>query len=389
MGIHLQKFSVSYEYPVIFTTDVFSLENAHLIATLAPRKSFRRYRLFVVVDEAVAAAWPSLTDAIQRYAEYHQDCLDLVREPVIVRGGESVKNDPSSVARLHADLNAAGMDRHSYVMVVGGGSLLDMAGYAAATAHRGLRLIRIPTTVLAQNDAGVSVKNGINAFGKKNFVGTFSPPFAVLNDRRFLETLSRRDRLAGLAEAVKAALIRDADFFAWMVGQAQALEACDPESVAFLIRRCAEIHLQHIAGSGDPFEFECGRPLDFGHWAAHKLESLTHYRLRHGEAVAIGVALDTLYSVHAGFLKPQEAERVMTLLKTLGLPLWDDALMNPDLLDGLTEFREHLGGELTVTLLNAIGEAFEVHEIREDLVQKSTAQLHRQFVASCSGLPTL
>jgi 3-dehydroquinate synthase len=259
-----------------------------------------------------------------------------------------------------------------------------MVGYAAATAHRGLRLIRVPTTVLAQNDAGVSVKNGINAFGKKNFLGTFSPPFAVLNDRRFLDSLSRRDRIAGMAEAVKAALIRDAQLFHWMVDRARALESGDPEPLAHVIRRCADIHLDHIARSGDPFEAGSGRPLDFGHWAAHKLETLTRFRLRHGEAVALGVALDTLYSVHAGFLDPQAGEATLTLLKNLGLPLWDEALANPDLLNGLTEFREHLGGELTVTLLQDIGNGFEVHAIHEALVRQSIAQLHSRSLAHSS-----
>jgi 3-dehydroquinate synthase len=336
------------------------------------------------VDQAVSAAWPSLVDDIHRYVDSHRDRLQLTRVPLVMLGGESAKNDAALVARLHADFNAAGMDRHSCVLVVGGGSLLDMVGYAAATAHRGLRLIRVPTTVLAQNDAGVSVKNGINAFGKKNFLGTFSPPFAVLNDRRFLDSLSRRDRIAGMAEAVKAALIRDAQLFHWMVDRARALESGDPKPLAHVIRRCADIHLDHIARSGDPFEAGSGRPLDFGHWAAHKLEALTRFRLRHGEAVALGVALDTLYSVHAGFLDPQAGEATLTLLKNLGLPLWDEALANPDLLNGLTEFREHLGGELTVTLLQDIGNGFEVHAIHEALVRQSIAQLHSRSLAHSS-----
>ncbi|MDQ6732797.1 MAG: 3-dehydroquinate synthase [Nitrospirota bacterium] len=381
---HRQKFSVSYEYPVIFTTDVFALDNTALLSAISYREPHRRHRIFVLVDQAVSAAWPSLVDDIHRYADAYHDRLQLVCAPMVMLGGEPAKNDAALVACLHADFNAASMDRHSFVLVVGGGSLLDMAGYAAATAHRGLRLIRVPTTVLAQNDAGVSVKNGINAFGKKNFLGTFSPPFAVLNDRRFLDSLSRRDRIAGMAEAVKAALIRDAQFFYWMVDRAHALESGDPESLAHLIRRCAEIHLDHIAGSGDPFEAGCGRPLDFGHWAAHKLEALTRYRLRHGEAVALGVALDTLYSVHAGFLDPQAGEATLTLLKNLGLPLWDDALANPDLLNGLTEFREHLGGELTVTLLQDIGAGFEVHAINEDLVRQSIARLYSRSLSHSS-----
>jgi 3-dehydroquinate synthase len=384
MDTHRQKISVSYEYPVIFTTDVFALDNTDLLSALSHREPHRRHRVFVLVDQAVSAAWPSLVNDIHRYADSHRDRLQLARAPMVMPGGESVKNDAALVAGLHADFNAVSMDRHSCVLVVGGGSLLDMAGYAAATAHRGLRLIRVPTTVLAQNDAGVSVKNGINAFGKKNFLGTFSPPFAVLNDRRFLDSLSRRDRIAGLAEAVKAALIRDAQLFHWMVDWARALESGDPEPLAHVIRRCADIHLDHIAQSGDPFEAGSGRPLDFGHWAAHKLEALTQFRLRHGEAVALGVALDTLYSVHAGFLPLQAGEATLALLKDLGLPLWDEALANPDLLDGLTEFREHLGGELTVALLQDIGKGFEVHAIHEDLVRQSIAQLHRRSLAHSS-----
>lgn len=384
MDLHLQKLSVSYEYPVFFTTDVFALDNTDLLSAISRREPHRRHRLFVLVDQAVSMAWPSLIDDIQRYADGHRSHLQLARCPMAMLGGELAKNDPASVARLYAEFNAAGMDRHSFVLVVGGGSLLDMAGYAVATAHRGLRLVRVPTTVLAQDDAGVSVKNGINAFGKKNFLGTFSPPFAVLNDRRFLDSLSRRDRIAGMAEAVKAALIRDAQFFHWMVDRAHPLESGDPEPLAQLIKRCADIHLDHIARSGDPFEAGCGRPLDFGHWAAHKLEALTRYRLRHGEAVALGVALDTLYSVHAGFLDPQAGEATLTLLKNLGLPLWDETLADPDLLDGLTEFREHLGGELTVTLLQDIGKGFEIHAIHKDLVRQSIAQLHSRSLAHSS-----
>lgn len=387
MSVHIQKIVVSYDYPVYFSTGVFSAENPDLLEAISRKEPLRRHRLLVVVEQAVAQARPSLLGDIERYAKRHSDRLALVAEPLAVEGGEAAKNDPAIVADLQARLNALRMDRQSFMVIVGGGALLDVAGYAAATVHRGLRVVRVPTTVLAQNDSGVGVKTGVNAFGKKNFLGIFAPPFAVLNDSRFIETLSRRDTIAGMAEAVKVALIRDAAFFDWLVGHARALTACEPDALAYLIRRCAQLHLDHIAASGDPFEFGSARPLDFGHWAAHKLESLTRNRLRHGEAVAIGMALDTIYSVKTGLLKEARLEPVIGLLERLGFRLWDETLdlrgpdRRPLVLEGLAEFREHLGGDLTVTLLREIGHGIEVREIENELAIRALDWLrHRHAV---------
>jgi 3-dehydroquinate synthase len=255
------------------------------------------------------------------------------------------------------------------VIAIGGGALLDMVGLAAATAHRGVRHVRVPTTTLSQDDSGIGVKNGINAFGKKNFIGTFSPPFAVINDFQLLNSLSPRDKRAGYVEAVKVALIRDKGFFQVIEDDARALHDFEPSAMERLIYRCAELHLNHIATAGDPFEFGSARPLDFGHWSAHKLEQLSEYRIRHGEAVAAGIALDTVYSRNMGYLDATSTQRTLNLLQSLGFDLFanemlhtgsDDSLI---LLDGLEEFREHLGGELAITLLKAIGEGFEVHEV--------------------------
>ncbi len=374
MDVYEQKISILYDYPVYFTEDIFSTENLALVTAISRKEPSRRHKVFAVLDRAVAAAWPGLDDKIVHYFKRHDDQLELAGQPLTVEGGEAVKNDPSAPACLEAHLHSNGLDRQSFVMIVGGGALLDMAGYAAATVHRGLRVVRVPTTVLAQNDSGVGVKNGINAFGKKNFLGTFAPPFAVLNDRDFIKTLTRRDTIAGMAEAVKVGLIRDAAFFDWLQTHADALAACELDAIAYLIRRSAQLHLDHIATSGDPFEFGSSRPLDFGHWAAHKLESLTLNRLRHGEAVAIGIALDTVYSVKVGFLSGDALARVLSLLEKLGFRLWDDTLRlagpdgRPLVLDGLAEFREHLGGDLTVMLLRKIGQGVEIHQIQEDVM---------------------
>jgi 3-dehydroquinate synthase len=241
--------------------------------------------------------------------------------------------------------------------------------------------VRIPTTVLSQNDGGVGVKNGVNAFGIKNFLGAFAPPWAVVCDSRFLQTLPDRDRRAGMAEAVKVALVRDADFFEWLHAHRGELSDSEPAAMRWMIRRCAELHLEHIARSGDPFEQGSARPLDFGHWAAHKLEGMTAHALRHGEAVAIGIAIDSVYSSLAGLLAPAELEAILEVLRGVGLPLWHDALRwtrgdgRLQIHAGLDEFRQHLGGALTVTLLDGIGRGREVGVIDEALVEQAISAL--------------
>jgi 3-dehydroquinate synthase len=367
----VQRIAVPFEYPIYFTNDAFDPKNGTLLSAITRRDRPRRHKLLVVIDGGVALAWPMLERQIRAYVDHHRDHLELCEQTLIVPGGEACKNDPELIGWIHAVIDRHGIDRHSFVVAIGGGAVLDLVGYAAATAHRGVRLVRMPTTVLGQDDSGVGVKNGINAFGKKNFVGTFCPPFAVINDAAFLRTLSRRDLVAGMAEAVKVALVRDAIFFRWLVENRRALaEGSEPE-VATLVRRSARAHLGHIASSGDPFELGSARPLDFGHWSAHKLEALTDYRVRHGEAVAIGIAVDTIYSHLVGRLDHAAVQQVSMLLAALDLPTWDEALDRRDaagrrvILDGLKEFREHLGGELSVTLLADIGVGYEVHEIDE------------------------
>ena len=385
--VHLQTFSVAYDYPVYFTTDVFAPHNTDLLEAIARKEPTRRHRLFVIVEHALCDARTTLLADIGAYVEHHRERLQLVAAPLVVDGGEAVKNDAKLVSDLQERLHGLGLDRQSFVVIVGGGALLDAAGYAAAVVHRGLRVVRIPTTVLAQDDSGVGVKNGINAFGKKNFLGTFAPPFAVLNDASFLRALPRRETIAGMAEAVKVALIRDAAFFEWLQRHATRLAAGDTDPTAALVRQCARLHLDHIATSGDPFELGSARPLDFGHWAAHKLESLSGHRLRHGESVAIGIALDTIYSAASGLLDPEAVEPVLGLLETLGFRLWAPELERVrdgrrEVLDGLAEFREHLGGELTITLLKRIGEGVEVHEMDERLVLRALDELRARDAAS-------
>ncbi len=376
-----QSFSVAYRYPVYFTERLFDPANPALKDTLTSLEPDRRHRCLVFVDDGVVSVRPSLVEEINAYARVHAAHIELVTEPIKVPGGEKIKNELFHVEWMQGLIQQHRIDRHSFVVAVGGGAVLDAVGLVVATSHRGIRHVRVPTTVLSQNDSGVGVKNAVNLKGAKNFVGTFAPPFAVLNDLDFVMDLPPREKITGMAEAVKVALIRDAGFFHWLERHIDALSLCERGAMATMIRCCAELHMHQIAHGGDPFEFGSARPLDFGHWAAHKIESLTRNHVRHGEAVAIGIALDTRYSVLAGLLAPGLEDRVAALLELLGFDLWHPVLEarasdgSHPLLEGLREFREHLGGELTITLLEDIGRGVEVHEMDEARVLQSIAWL--------------
>ncbi|TFV93665.1 3-dehydroquinate synthase [Algoriphagus kandeliae] len=362
-----QSFSVSFNYPVCFTEKLFSAENPVFVNVLEKGK---KVKTFFVVDSGVVEAFPNLLGEIKNYASYHKERFYLCAEPLVVPGGEACKNDPAIYQQVVQATNDFGIDRHSYIVAIGGGAVLDMVGFAAAISHRGIRLIRIPTTVLSQNDSGVGVKNSINYFGKKNYLGTFTTPIAVLNDFNFLQTLDDRDWRSGISEALKVALIKDLDFFELLEANASAMARREIEPMKTQIIRCAQMHMDHIAGK-DPFEFGSSRPLDFGHWAAHKLEHLSNYRVRHGEAVAIGIALDSTYSHLLGWISEEDLNRILQVIQTLGFSLYEPELSGENLIQGLREFQEHLGGELTIMLLEKLGKGVEVHEMDEQLIRKA------------------
>ncbi|MDJ0556350.1 MAG: 3-dehydroquinate synthase [Microcoleaceae cyanobacterium MO_207.B10] len=383
-----QSVPVTFDYDVHFTTGLFKPEN-HLLARVIANNSKTPKKVLVVIDQGLLCQWPTIVEDITVYAENYNQQITLVKKPMTVAGGEESKNDPIWVEYIHQAIDEVGLCRHSYVLGIGGGAVLDMIGYAAATAHRGVRLIRVPTTVLGQNDSGVGVKNGINAFGKKNFLGTFAPPYAVINDFDFLTSLEDRDWRAGIAEAVKVALIKDPDFFNFINQNAKKLANRSMSAMQELVYRCAKLHLNHIANSGDPFEKGSSRPLDFGHWSAHKLEQLTNYRLRHGEAVAIGIALDSIYSYLKGWLSEIECQRIVQTLQDLGFALYVPELTEyidvpkhpKSIFKGLTEFQEHLGGELTIMLLQGIGEGVEVHQVDLSLYKQAIVLLQEKQLA--------
>ena len=374
-----QTFSVPFEYTVAFTRNVFSSKNPTILDILRGDGANKPRRLLFVIEENLAEKTPALKKNIEEYCQQNPELMQPSSPPEIIAGGENLKSH-KAMSGLCELFNKNALCRHSYVCIVGGGAFLDAIGFAASIVHRGIRQIRFPSTVLAQNDSGVGVKTAINMYDKKNYLGTFAPPFAVINDLDFLETLSDRDWVAGISEAFKVSMIKDIEFFQWLCDNASGLASRDKALMEYLIKRCAELHLEHIATSGDPFEFGSARPLDFGHWSAHKLEILADGKLRHGEGVAIGLMLDTFYAVKKDLIGQDVLDDLQTAFTTLNLPLWHDTML-PDssgkysLIEGIEEFREHLGGELHITLPNGLGNKIEVSEMDENTIKEGIAFL--------------
>lgn len=377
------EFSMRFSYPVQFTEHAFATSNQHLKQLLQSiAQQSEQIKVMVIVDSGITTHNSAFTQSVADYLQ--QSPISLLTAPVILPGGEAVK-DESQINQLYQTFWHHNVDRHAIVIAIGGGALLDAVGYACATFHRGVKLLRMPSTVLAQNDAGVGIKNGYNRLNAKNLIGTFAPPHGVLNDFALLNSLSTRDQRAGLAEAVKVAAIRSEAFFNWLEDNAHLLAQFDAKASQYAIKECARLHLKQITGAGDPFETGSARPLDYGHWSAHKLESLTQYQVRHGEAVAIGMALDALYATATGLLATEDSERVLQLLQNLGFELWHPALLfrNEDnqnaILQGVEEFRQHLGGELCITLLHNIGTGKEVNSLDLARLQSAIEQLQQRF----------
>ncbi len=384
--IHLES-----AHRVIFTRDVFAPGNEVLGDVLSRAGGKGAHRVLAFVDGGVIGGNQTLLRDIVAWFSARDGELDLVSTPMVLPGGEACKNDWSLVPEIWSAINDNGIDRHSFVLAIGGGAFLDLVGFAAATAHRGIRLVRMPTTSLSQGDGGVGVKNGVNYFGKKNWVGSFAVPFAVVNDLSFLASLPERARRAGIIEAIKVALIRDREFYAELEAGAAGLRALEDEILEEVIRRSAEIHVDHIATSGDPFELGSARPLDFGHWVAHKLEQVSGFRVGHGEAVAIGMAVDLIYSRRVGLMSEEDCERVLKLIEAVGFATYDVDLDraeagSPVILLGLDEFREHLGGELTITLVPEIGRKIEVNEIDRAEVLAALAELRERHSSRVTTL---
>lgn len=367
-------FTIKYTHKIFFTENVFSQEN-YILKNILEKDA--NSNALIVMDNGVVENNEHLLSSIEEYFK----SISISAKCVTIPGGEDVKNNLDRLMNALSLIDENHLDRHSYLIGIGGGAVLDITGFAASIAHRGIRYIRLPTTVLAQCDSGIGIKNGLNLFGKKNFIGTFYPPIAVINDFNFLSSLSPRDKRSGLAEVVKIALIKDKTLFEEIQSLSGRLKAFEPSAMKSVLIKCAQLHFDHIVNGGDPFEIGNSKPLDFGHWSAHKLEQISNFKIKHGEAVATGIAIDTLYSANIGFISVSTANIIINQLIKLGFQIYYPEIEIKDsngkliILEGLDEFREHLGGKLSITLLKGIGKSIEVNDIKLNLLEKSLTQL--------------
>lgn len=365
------SFSVPFVHRLRVTDDVCGNDFNSLLGVLEGGETGAA-RVLVVAEHALASAASRLALKLK-----NAESVELVADPLEIEGGEDSKNSIDNIQYLLQQINLANLDRRSYIVAVGGGALLDAVGFASAIAHRGIRLVRIPTTTLAQADSGVGVKNAINFFDKKNWIGTFAVPWAVINDSRLLDSLSDRDFRSGFSEAVKVSLLKQPEQFRWLCQNAQTIRDRDVDVAQQAIHHSCMLHLKHITAGGDPFEMLEARPLDFGHWSAHRLEPLTEFQIRHGEAVAIGVAIDCIYSSRLLGLPEKDMLDACHCLARLGITLWHPSLRPVDrLLEGLEEFRQHLGGRLTITMLRGVGDPLNVHDIDHAVMRSAVEALH-------------
>lgn len=379
MKIIKQSFQVKFNYKIIFTNDIFNIKNSNLIKIL---NITNKKKIIIFIDKNIHKINKDLTEKIQEYFKFNEKYLNLVCKPVLITGGEKIKNHYTLVKYAYNLIDKYKICRQSYVLAIGGGTLQDLIGFVASTAHRGIRLIRIPTTTLSQDDSGVGVKNGINFNNKKNFIGCFSTPYAVINDFSLLNSLTNENFLEGFSEAIKVSLIKNKKLFFTIKDNTNKILNRDKKITEKIIYECAKMHAHHISKKGDPFELKSSRPLDFGHWSAHKIESLSKYKISHGKSVSIGIALDCTYSYLLKILKKIEWKNIITTLTRLKLPIYSKELSNTEntkhsIFNGLEEFREHLGGKLTITLIKNIGEKIETHHINKDVYIKSIKLLKK------------
>ena len=286
-------------------------------------------------------------------------------DPVVIPAGERSKTF-ASAAMLCGEAARRGLDRKSVVVALGGGVIGDLAGFAAAIYMRGIRVVQIPTSLLAMVDSSVGGKTAVDLAEGKNLVGAFHQPSAVLIAPEFLRTLPMRERIGALAEVVKYGFALDREFFGFLETHARELAApeIDPELFGTVIRRSCGIKARIVVA--DEKESGVRKYLNYGHSCGHAVELLSDFQLSHGEAVAIGMRLAAKLAVLTGRLAPSDADRQDALLGRLGLPAAvPDGMTADRIVEVMRRDKKNTAGRFTLVLPTAVG-AVECVEFPDD-----------------------
>ncbi len=280
---------------------------------------------------------------------------------------ESEKN-LQSVEGLAQSLVSAGADRHALIVAIGGGVAGDVGGFVAATYLRGVSLVQVPTTLVAQVDSAIGGKTGVNLPEGKNLVGAFYPPRLVLADPELLATLPEREFRGGLAEVIKYGVIADAKLFAFLEKRLDAILHRDAAALEHVIRRSIQIKA-HVVGK-DEKESGLREILNFGHTFGHALESVTRYRcFQHGEAVAWGMMCAALLGHEVAGTPADVVSRIVALVRRMGpLPPWPD-VKPKEIIDAMRSDKKARGGKLRFVLANKLGQARTFGEVPEKTVE--------------------
>ncbi len=327
-----------------------------IIARVAEHLPPRRGKAFVVSTEDV---WKHQGEALER------GLADADYERIWLPGGEERKR-LAQVEAAADELVRRGADRSSFLLAFGGGIVTDMAGFLAAIFMRGIPVVQVPTTLLAQVDAAIGGKTGVNLVAGKNLIGSFHQPLAVLIDPAALETLPAREYRAGLFEIVKAGVIRDASLFQFLAERSADVLARRPEAVDRIIADAVRIKAEVV--SADERESGLRRILNFGHTFGHALEAETGYtRFLHGEAVAFGMRAATFLAERTGYLSAQDSVEILETLDLYGPIPPLGGIAAGSLLARLTHDKKTIRGDVHFVLPARIGEAEVVSGVDERL----------------------